>query len=166
MGWLASSYGKLRYFFIKGPLTKCLGKRTTEEVGEEFLELLVNALGAARFFDPVLEKSMKGFDGRIQLKNEDNEIRVLAEFKDNGLKAKELKPKEELKPSADATIVFKDYRALMNFLLPEGGRRDVLKSLLNNEVRLEGNLNFIYRFGFLANHVQLPILRELEGRNP
>jgi hypothetical protein len=166
MGWLASSYGKLRYFFIKGPLTKCLGKRMTDEVGEEFLELLLKALGTAGLFEPDLKESMKGFNSRIQLRSEDNEIRVLAEFKDNRLKERELKPKEELHPSPDSTIVFKDYRALMDFLLPEGGRRDVLKSLLNNELRLEGNLNCIYRFGFLANHVQLPLLRELEGRNP
>ncbi len=50
----------------------------------------------------------------------------------------------------------------MNFLLLRGGKRDVLISILKNEVRLEGNFNYIFRFGFLANHIQLEITKMLE----
>lgn len=161
MNWLALGYGQLRSFFISGPLIKCLNKEMTDEVGEEFLKLLLKLFGVARFFDPYLSKSLKGFDGSIQLMNETKEIRVLVEFKDGKMKRKELEPKAKLNPTPNATIVFKNYAALMNFLLPTSIRKDLLRSILENEVRFEGNFNYIYRFAFLANHVQLPILRKL-----
>ena len=162
MKLLSFLYGRIRYFFIKGPFIKCLDKEMTDEVGEEFLELLLKLFDAARFFDPYLKKSMEGFNGRIQLRNENSQIRVLAEFKDNRLEANELEAEDELKPPPDATIIFKGYEALVNFLLPKGGRRNILRSLLQNELRFEGNFNYIYRFGFLATHVQLPIFRRIE----
>ena len=48
----------------------------------------------------------------------------------------------------------------MNFLL--SANRDILRGLLNNEVLVTGNLNYMYKFGFMANHLQL----ELTGNLP
>jgi hypothetical protein len=67
-----------------------------------------------------------------------------------------------LKATPNATVVFKDAEALMNFLLPRGGKRDILRSILRNEVILEGNFNYIYRFGFLANNIQLSIMKMMK----
>jgi hypothetical protein len=163
MNWLALGYGYLRRFFLDGPFVKCLNQEITDEVGEEFLKLLLKLFNAARFFDPYLNKSLEGFEGSIQLMDETKEIRVLLEFKNGKMKTRELKPKANLNPPPQATIVFKNYAALMNFLLPEGGRKDLLRSILENELRFEGNFNYIYRFAFLTNHVQLPFFRKLEA---
>ena len=132
-----------------------------EEVTEEFLKILLHFLRLSCLLDGYLRRSIRDFNGRIELRSEDKDIRVLAEFKDGYLNPKELKPDEPLVPPANASVVFKNPEAVKNFLLPPGGlqgRRDVLHSYLNNEIRLEGNLNYIYRFGFLATHVQLPFL--------
>ena len=60
---------------------------------------------------------------------------------------------ERSTPAADVTVTFKNADALMRFLLAE--KKDILQSLLNNEVQIAGNLNYLYKFGFMANHVLL-----------
>ena len=157
MGWLVYPYRRIRRYFIGQAFLKCL----TDEVAEEFLKLLLGLMSLSFLLDRDLRKHIEGFCGVIQFRSKDNEIRVLATFKNNRLKRKELKPEEKLKVTPNATLVFKNAKALMNFLLPKGGKRDVLRSILRNEVRLEGNFNYIYRFGFLANHLQLELTEML-----
>jgi hypothetical protein len=163
MNWISRLYRKFRYFFIKGAFRKFLSKEMAEEAGEEFLKILLKLLNYACYLDDYLQKSIDGFNGRIEFRSKDNAIRVLAEFKENGLYERELDPDEKLCPLPDATLVFKDYDALINFLLPKGGKRDCLRSLLQNEVQFEGNLNYIYRFGFLATHAQRPFFNMMKN---
>jgi hypothetical protein len=58
------------------------------------------------------------------------------------------------KPSPDwqALVRYKDSQAMWSMLL--GGGDILFDSLLNNTVEVEGNLNYIYRFGFLARDLQ------------
>ena len=159
MGWLLYPYRRIRRYFARKNFLKLL----EDEVAEEFLQVLIKLLRYSAYLDSYLRKSMKNFNGLIQFRSKDNEIRVVAEFKKGRLKDKELKPNEQLKKIPTAEVVFKNAEAVRNFLLPKGGiagRRDVLRSLLRNEVKLEGNYNYIYRFGFLATHLQLQ-LKEL-----
>lgn len=76
---------------------------------------------------------------------------------------------------ADVTVAFTDGRALVNFLFSPlrsylnafatGGDPgapptfDILASMLKNEVIVDGNLNYLYRFGFLANHMLLKVFK-------
>jgi hypothetical protein len=146
MNWLLNPYWKIQ-----------LVSQVKEEVTEEFLKILLQFLRISCCLDEYLRRSIKDFKGQIEFRSENKEIRVLAEFKDGYLNPKELEPDEKLVPPANASIVFKNSEAVKNFLLPPGGsqgRKDVLRSYLNNEIRLEGNLNYIYRFGFLATHLQ------------
>ena len=154
MDWLLNPYWRLQHRLAR----KKFVNQVQEEVTEEFLKILLQFLRFSCYLDAYLRRSIKDFNGRIELRSDDKDIRVLAEFKNGRLNPKELKPDEELVPPANASIVFKNPEAVKNFLLPEGGlegRRDVLRSYLNNEIRLEGNFNYIYRFGFLATHLQL-----------
>lgn len=48
----------------------------------------------------------------------------------------------------NAKISFISGEALMRFLLSRN--HDVLDSVLQNEVQVEGNLNYVYKFGFMA----------------
>ncbi|NIO29523.1 MAG: hypothetical protein GTO29_13330 [Candidatus Latescibacteria bacterium] len=164
MDWLLYPWRKTRHYFIKRSLLKSL----RDEAAEEFLKILLNFMTFSFLIDRRLRKNIEGFNGLIQFKSKDNEIRVLAEFKNNKLKQKELEPNESLKVTPNATVIFKNAEALMNFLLPRGGqegkknRRDILRSLLRNEVILDGNFNYIYRFGYLANHLQLQLAKAFD----
>jgi hypothetical protein len=48
----------------------------------------------------------------------------------------------------------------MNYLLATD--RDILKMLLNNEVVLKGNVNYMMKFGYMANHLQLALTGSLQ----
>ena len=48
----------------------------------------------------------------------------------------------------DVKVTFTDGRALRKFLFSED--QDIINSLAENEVEVEGNLNYIYKFGFMA----------------
>ncbi|MEW6103634.1 MAG: hypothetical protein AB1630_07480 [bacterium] len=156
MDWLFSWYYRIKRWFVKRGLIKALEAEKIEaEFAEEFLKILLNLMSLSFIIDKEYREYIKGFTGIIQFRSKDNEIRVLAIFNNGNLIAKELKPNEVLVKKPNVSVVFKDPIALINFLLPKGGKRDILRSLLNNEVILKGNLNYIYRFGFLANHLQL-----------
>jgi len=158
MNWLLYPYWRIRQHYVKKNFLDCL----KEEVAEEFLKVLLQFMKYACFLDAYLRRSIKDFQGRIEFRSENKGIRVLAEFRDGWLNPKELAPEEEIIPPPNASVIFKNPEAVRNFLLPPGGltgRRDVLRALLNNEIRLEGNFNYIYRFGFLATHLQLPFLK-------
>jgi len=153
MNWLFHPYLSFHKLFVR----KTLVRQLKEEVTEEFLMILLQFLRIACCLDKYLGESIENFNGKIEFRSENKGIRVVAEFRDGHLYPEELEPDEPLIPPANASVVFKNPEAVKNFLLPEGGlegRRDVLRSYLNNEIRLEGNFNYIYRFGFLATHLQ------------
>jgi hypothetical protein len=157
MDWLLNPYWRIQRCLAR----KKFANQVKEEVTEEFLKILLQFLRFCSYLDEYLWQSIGTSKWKIELRSEDKDIRVLAEFENGHVKPRELEPDEPLIPPANASVVFKNPEAVKNFLLPPGGltgRRDVLRSYLNNEIRLEGNLNYIYRFGFLATHVQLPFL--------
>jgi hypothetical protein len=51
-------------------------------------------------------------------------------------------------------VTFKDSAALLRFLFSHD--QDILDSLLSNDVAVDGNVNYIYKFAFMA--------RDLIGR--
>ncbi|MCP4601372.1 MAG: hypothetical protein GY847_12750 [Proteobacteria bacterium] len=179
MNWLLYPYRRIRLFFLKKRLIKYI----KDDVAEEFLQALLKLMSLYialdfKFLRRILHRIMpnkvryygmkdriRNFNGLIQFRSKDYEIRVLAEFGKNRLQITELQPEDKLKNKPNATVIFKNSKALMNYLLPKGGidgKRDILGSILRNEVILEGNFNYIYRFGFLANHIQLEIAEMLD----
>ena len=56
-------------------------------------------------------------------------------------------------PDPDITILFKDGKALMGYLLSP--KPDILGSILHQEVSLAGNLNYLYKFAFMSKRLQL-----------
>jgi hypothetical protein len=157
MNWLLNPYWRIQRRLARNKFLN----QVKEEATEEFLKILLQFLRFCSYLDEYLRQSIGTSKWKIELRSEDKDIRVLAEFENGHVKPRELEPNEQVVPPANASVVFKNPEAVKNFLLPPGGlqgRRDVLRSYLNNEIRLEGNLNYIYRFGFLATHVQLPFL--------
>jgi hypothetical protein len=154
MNWLFYPYWKVQRCRARNRFLD----QVKEEVTEEFLIILLRFLSLCCCLDKYLRDSIKEFNGSIEFRSANKRIRVLAEFRDGKLHPEEIEHGEPLVPPPNASVVFKNPEAVKNFLLPPGGlagRRDVLRSYLNNEIKLEGNLNYIYRFGFLATHLQL-----------
>jgi len=56
----------------------------------------------------------------------------------------------------DVTINFKDSKALRNYILSP--KPDILGSLLRQDVVPDGNLNYLYKFAYMAKSLQLMLL--------
>lgn len=118
------------------------------EAAEEFLELLLNAMRFMFAVNHEYRQNIRKFRGRYQFKSNDGALTIAAVFK-NGRMA----VKEKVIENPDVTITFRDGRTLFNFLLSP--KQDILGSMLRQDVQTDGNLNYLYRFGFLAKRLQL-----------
>ena len=120
----------------------------SSEFVEDFLQLLLGLMSTVFLFDHEFRKNIEGFNGRYQFRSKDGSITVAALFADNRLEVRE----EEI-PNPDITVLFKDSKALMEYLMTP--KPDILGSMLRQEVSLDGNLNYLYKFAFLAKRLQL-----------
>jgi hypothetical protein len=118
------------------------------ECAEDFLQLLLGLMSVVFMLDHGFRRNIAGFNGRYQFRSRDGSITVAALFGDDRLEARE----EDI-PDPDITVLFKDGKALMGYLLAP--KPDILGSMLRQEVALDGNLNYLYKFAFLAKRLQL-----------
>jgi hypothetical protein len=98
--------------------------------------------------NPDYRQNIQGFTGRYQFLSADGGITLAALF-DNG----RMTVAEEVIDDPHITITFRNGRTLLNFLISP--RQDILGSMLRQDVKTSGNLNYLYRFGFMAKQLQL-----------
>lgn len=134
-------------FILDKLLKKFIGSMESE-FAEDFLKILLELMGVVLFVDSDYRKNIMGFKGRYQFRSSDDAITVAAVFDNDALDVS-----EEVIEKPNISITFKNGKALMNYLLSP--KPDVLGSMLRQEVRLEGNLNYLYRFAYLAKRLQL-----------
>lgn len=118
------------------------------EAAEEFLELLLNLMKLVFAFDKGYRKNIENFNGSYCFRSRDKEITMSAIFAGG-----EMKVREEAISKPNIIVTFKDGKALMGFLLTP--KPDILGSMLRQEVQLDGNLNYLYKFAFMAKRLQL-----------
>ena len=151
MSWLMDKFRRWQRKRAERRLEKCL----TGEAAEGFLQLILNLMRLAFKLDKDFRRNIDGFVGAYQFRSVDNRVTVAAMFD-----GKEMTVKKALILEPNVSVIFKDGRALLNYLLSTD--RDILRMLLNNEVVLKGNVNYMMKFGYMANHLQLA----LTGRLP
>jgi hypothetical protein len=110
---------------------------------EEFLETLLQAMDLAFLICSGYRRNILGFKGTCVFRTANGDVGTTAVF-DDGCMRVEPKARE----TCDVRVSFKNARALWSFLLSEN--QDILDSILANTVDVDGNLNYLYRFGFLA----------------
>jgi hypothetical protein len=118
------------------------------EGAEEFLELLLKLMGLVFWLDKDFRRNIEDFNGRYLFRSRDRQITVSAVFKDNRLKVSE----KEI-DDTHMTVVFRNAKALMGFLLSP--KPDILGSMLRQDITIDGNLNYLYKFAYMAKHLQL-----------
>lgn len=133
---------------LVAPAMKKFLDSLSSEFAEDFLQLLLSLMSVVFLVDHNFRKHIKGFNGRYQFKSKDGCLNVAALFQDN-----QLEIREEVIPNPNITILFKDGKALMGYLLAP--KPDILGSMLRQEVSLDGNLNYLYKFAFMAKRLQL-----------
>jgi len=118
------------------------------EMAEEFLQTLLTLMQIVFVVNLEYRKNIKDFNGRYQFCSEDG-LKVSAVFAKNRMIVED----DVMIDSPDITITFRDGKTLMNFILSP--RQDILGSMLRHDVRTDGNLNYLYKFGFMAKQLQL-----------
>ncbi|MEQ8203834.1 MAG: hypothetical protein ABRQ31_08630, partial [Smithellaceae bacterium] len=68
-------------------------------------------------------------------------------------KSGNMKVYDKIIDKPDVTITFRDDKALMNYLLSP--KPDILGSILRQDVTVNGNLNYLYKFAYMAKRLQL-----------
>lgn len=88
----------------------------------------------------------------------DESVSILVEFKDG-----EMDWEETDSQDAIATLEFKDGKVLLEYLgrYVLFGDRDILTSMLRNEVTVTGNTNYIFKFLFMINSILLEVQKKL-----
>lgn len=130
-----------------------------DKVTDKFLELLLKGMEGAfsasknriisAFFDKFegYHKNIEGFNGRYLFRTSDNRVAASAIF-ENG----DMDVREDAIDDWNVRVTFKNAAALRDFLFSQD--QDILNSILANEVEVDGNLNYIYKFGFMARDIK------------
>ncbi|BCO08846.1 hypothetical protein GF1_12220 [Desulfolithobacter dissulfuricans] len=119
---------------------------TESEAAEEFLQLLLTLMMVMFRLNRDYRQNIQDFNGRYQFLSKDGEITVAAIFRDGRMEVR-----EAVIPDPHITITFRDGRALFNYLISP--RQDIIGSILRHDVETDGNLNYLYRFGYLAKQL-------------
>ena len=134
--------------FCKNLLNQLPGKAT-----DKFLELLLDGMDLAFSVLPGYSKNIKDFKGRYLFKTKEIETESNRPVVDAAVIFKNGKMKVDRKPKDDpdkwdVRVTFKDAAALRDFIFSRD--QDILDSLLANDVEVDGNLNYVYKFGFMV----------------
>jgi len=149
------SAGAIRKFHAKVRLwisRKRVVKSIMSEMTETFLEFLLWGMKLYLIIDPDYRRNIDDFHGLIRFRDRSGRVNVLVKFA-NG----KMTTSEDPVAVADVTILFKDESALRNYIIAP--KKDILNSLLHNEINIIGNFNYLYKFGFMANHLLLEFQR-------
>jgi hypothetical protein len=118
------------------------------KVTDEFLELLFRGMKLAFFLMKDYRKNIQNFSGRYFFNTSDGCVAASVVFKNGKMKVLENEISDW-----NIRITFKNAGALRRYLFSKD--QDILNSILANEVEVTGNLNYIYKFGFMVRELML-----------
>ncbi|CCK81411.1 MULTISPECIES: hypothetical protein [Desulfobacula] len=128
---------------------------------DNLLYLLLKAMSLLFVVNKDYRKNIKDFTASYAICSRDKKIDVSAVFKKvNVLFAQQdgMKAMDSLVENPTTTVTFKDGKAMADFLL--SGNTDVIAGMLNNQLSVSGNLNYLFKFIYL-----LWLIPELLGIN-
>lgn len=135
---------------VESNLTKMLSKGLLKEISDvatdKFLESLLTGMDLAFCLSGEYRRNIKGFRGRYLFRTADGGVVASAVF-DNG----NMQVRKEGIGDWNVRVTFRDAVGLKAFLLSKN--QDILDSILRNDVEVDGNLNYIYKFGFMAREL-------------
>jgi hypothetical protein len=118
------------------------------EATENFLEMLLKGMSFVFMIIPEYRKNIEEFSGRYVFRSIDNKIGTSAIFEDGKMTVK-----DSVVDDPHVTINFRNPKALREYIL--SSKPDILGALLRQDVVPDGNLNYLYKFAFMAKRLQL-----------
>ena len=151
MRLLAFLFGDGMALWLTRFLSRKLVERLRAKSTDDLLQLLLYGMDVAFHLLPDYRKNIQGLSATYVFETQEDPVAVSVVFQGDKMHVR-----HQAEEKATARVVFKDAAAVRRFLFSE--KQDVLDSVLNNEVKLEGNFNYIYRFGFLARDLEHRLL--------
>jgi hypothetical protein len=149
----------LRYLFserVEKRLMPYFSKRLIHQLRDvatdDFLETLLYAMEAAFCLCPDYRRNLDGLDARYVFRTGEGAVGATAEFRGGHMHTSNREAHEGWK----TCVTFNDAAALRDFLFSKD--QDILSSILTNAVHVDGNLNYVYRFGYLARDLERRLL--------
>ena len=122
-------------------------KNMEDEALDVFLTNILRLMDLYFSLDKNFRKNIDNFNARYAFKSENERIDASMIFKDSKVKVKNYEIDD-----TNVTVIFKDGKALKNFLFSDSP--DIIGSILNSEVSYTGNLNYLAKFAYMANHLK------------
>jgi hypothetical protein len=110
---------------------------------DKFVELLLCGMDLAFILFASYRRNLRDFRAAYVLRTADQRVAASALF-GNG----RMTVRSNAVADPNVTITFKDPASLRRFLFSKD--QDILSSILANEVEVDGNLNYVYKFGYMA----------------
>jgi len=120
-----------------------LSNKKKSKLHKKLMEILLRGMDLAFCLSKGYRKNIKNFEGRYVFKTADNVVVASATFK-NG----DMKVHTKAIDDWDVSVTYKNATALRNFIFSRD--QEILDSILANDVEADGNLNYIYKFGFMS----------------
>jgi hypothetical protein len=134
-------------------LTRLFSRRFVEQLRnkatDDFLLVLLRSMDIAFAISrSYREDNLQEFRARYVFTTKDGEVGATVRFDDDG----DMKVSDEAADEFTVRVRFKDAAALRRFLFAE--KQDVLDSVLRDEIEIDGNLNYVYKFGYMARDLE------------
>jgi hypothetical protein len=127
-------------------LKQQLLERLASEATEDVLMLLLDGMELAFLLDPQFRKNLKDFNARYLLVTKSGDFHVAVICEKNRMSAY----KKRI-DNCNVQVVFSDYKSIIDLLTHPDP--DILDLMLAQKLDFTGNLNYIYKFGYLARHL-------------
>lgn len=124
-------------------------------ITENALDAVLNLMSVLFVLDKDYRKNIEGLEAVLVFTDQADDFYVAATFHKNRLKVSNKKVSD---PSL--TLRFRDNDTLIKLLF--SGSADILNALLNQWVSIEGNVNYLCKFGYMALH---PLLKITGGQS-
>jgi hypothetical protein len=131
----------------KAAMEKLL-KGLEDEFTDDTLKTLLKGMSLVFLLSSTYRKNIEKFSGSYLFRSKDNAFSVAAVFNNGSMNIVD-GPVD----SPDITIIFKNPAALRNFIFSP--KPDILNAILQQDVSVDGNLNYLYKFAYMANHLKL-----------
>jgi hypothetical protein len=117
-------------------------------VTDGFLEALLRGMEVSFALSRSYRRNIEGFAAVFVFRTKDNRVGATAVFK-NG----KFRVESEPRSTFDTRLSFRDADGFRQSLL--AGDQNILNTMLSDPVDAEGNLSYLYRFGYLAKELTL-----------
>lgn len=113
-----------------------------------FLETLLKVMSLLFKIDKDFRRNIEGFEARYAFVSADNAIAASFSIDNNRMKVY-----HKAIDHTNIAITFQDGQTLWEIL--SSGQVDIFQYILDNKISYVGNPNYIFKFGYLANHLRI-----------